>query len=492
MSKEKKINPLIIHAIIGVAIMFLFPLLPIPYPEGTVTAAGEQVLGIFIGTLYLWTTVDPLWASLLSAGAFGITSYSSMSAILVSWWGNAVVVQMFFIMVGVGALTHEGVTDYIGRFFMTRKFAFGKPWLFTSMILIGCYVMSVFIGAFNPILLFWPVMYGVFRQLGYTNQDKYPKIVLILIVVAALFGFPVPPYMSNGLALLSNYRGIAANAGVEIDINNGKYFITCFIMGAVMLAIVILFSKFVLRPDVSKIEKLTPEFFEKNPLPPMNLRQKILLITYFAYVLLMLVPSLLTSIPLMQWLNNHSLGWALLYVAILGAVILSDGRPVIDFPAIMSNRRVFPWATFWLCCTAIMIGSLLTSEGTGVSALLATVLSPIFNGMGTTTFTIVLLLVAFVLTNLCNSLVIGMILQPVILTYCTATGVNAAPIVTLLIFFVLLSAMCTPAASPFAAMMFSNKDWLKSTDVYKYAGMYAIISLVFVLVVGIPFANLMM
>ena len=34
----------------------------------------EQVLGVFIGTLYLWTTVDPLWASLFSAGAIGLTA----------------------------------------------------------------------------------------------------------------------------------------------------------------------------------------------------------------------------------------------------------------------------------------------------------------------------------------------------------------------------------------------------------------------------------
>jgi len=122
---------------------------------------------------------------------------------------------------------------------------------------------------------------------------------------------------------------------------------------------------------------------------------------------------------------------------------------------------------------------------------LSAILSPIFQGMSSLVFTIMLLVVAFVLTNLCNSLVIGMLLQPIIMTYCSATGANPAPMVTLLIFFVLQSAVLTPAASPFSAMMFANKQ-LKSGDVYKYAAIYAAVEVVLVLALGIPFVNLTM
>ena len=67
-----------IHAIIGVAIMLLFPRLPIALPH--VTPVGMEILGIFIGTLYLWTTVDPIWASLLSIFMVGVSSYAPGSA----------------------------------------------------------------------------------------------------------------------------------------------------------------------------------------------------------------------------------------------------------------------------------------------------------------------------------------------------------------------------------------------------------------------------
>ena len=54
---------------------------------------------------------------------------------------------------------------------------------------------------------------------------------------------------------------------------------------------------------------------------------------------------------------------------------------------------------------------------------------------------------------------------------------------------VLSCAIATPAASPFAAMLFSNKSWLKSGDIYRYNIMYVVLELVLALLVGLPLAN---
>lgn len=480
-----QVNSKLIHALVGILIMFIIPMLPIPYPDGTVTEVGKKVLGVFIGTLYLWTTVDTVWSSIFSVVMLAFTGYMPMGGLLKDWFGNPTVVQLFFVMGITACLTCEKVTHYIGRFFLTLKINSGRPWVFTTMILLCAYLMSIFINAFVPILLFWPIMTGIFDDLGFTREDKYPKLMTILIVMAALLGFPVPPYMSNGLALLSNYRSIDPN----VALNDGKYFFTCLLMGLVELIAAILLTKYVLRPDVSRLKNLTVEQLQRSALPPMNLRQKLLFVSFCIYVLVMLVPTLLPNIPFMKFLSSNSTGMAALYTSIMGALVLSDHRPVFDFP--QSMQKNFAWPSFLICSTAILLGGVLTNDATGVAALLSAMLSPIFQNMSSFVFTIVLLLVAFVLTNVCNSLVIGMLLQPVILTYSTAVGANAAPIVTLLIFFVLQSAMLTPAASPFAAMMFANKQ-LDSKDVYKYAAVYASVEVVLVLGLGIPFVNLMM
>ena len=85
-----------------------------------------------------------------------------------------------------------------------------------------------------------------------------------------------------------------------------------------------------------------------------------------------------------------------------------------------------------------------------------------------------------------------MILQPVVVAYCTQSGADPRPIVTLLILFVLLSAAITPAASPFAAILHSNKEWVPTKYVYQYTAPMVIIEFVLTLVIGIPLANMLM
>lgn len=74
-----------IHTIIGVVIMIFFRFLPnFPY----ITDIGMEVFGIFIETIYLWTTVETLWSSLLSIFLLGISNYSSMDNVLGDFIGS--------------------------------------------------------------------------------------------------------------------------------------------------------------------------------------------------------------------------------------------------------------------------------------------------------------------------------------------------------------------------------------------------------------------
>ncbi len=488
-----KKNMSYIHFAIGLLIMLIFRFIPVGVLPN-VTEPGLQIMGIFIGTIYLWTTSDPTVASITAIVMIGLSDFTTAGGALVGCFGNATVIQMLFLMIFMGGLTNRRLTVYIGRWILTRKVIEGKPWVFTTAILLGSYCMSVFIGCFAPIFLFWPVLYGIFEDVGFKKTDKYPKLIVIGVVLGALIGFPVPPYMSNGLALLGNYRGLLPNFGnlsemPGVMIADGTYFIACFIMGLLLIASVVLVMRFVFRPDVEPLKDVTIEMLEKNPLPPMNKAQKIYGVSLVVFIFCMLVPSLLPTVPVLSFLYQNSLLVPVALTVILCLLRGEDG-PVLDMQSVMGKD--FAWPTFWLCTAAIYLGGVLTNEATGITPFLNTVLSPIFTGMSGAVFTVVLLLVTVVLTNICNSLVIGMIMQPVVLTYCVSAGVNPAPIITLLIFTVLLSAACTPAASPFAAMLFGNKDYLTSGDVYKYATTFVLVELAIILVIGIPFINLLL
>ena len=132
---EKTKTSTIVHSIVGLAIMIGFRFLPLNLPE--VTPVGMQVIGIFIGTLYLWTFVDPAWASLMAVAMLGFSDYASMSAVITAAFGAPVTQQVFFLMILSGSLVYYKITLYIGRFFLTRKFTNGKPWLLVAVICVG-------------------------------------------------------------------------------------------------------------------------------------------------------------------------------------------------------------------------------------------------------------------------------------------------------------------------------------------------------------------
>ena len=117
--------------------------------------------------------------------------------------------------------------------------------------------------------------------------------------------------------------------------------------------------------------------------------------------------------------------------------------------SVASLKKRVDWGTVFLVAAAIEIGSVLTSEKTGIGAALSQVLSPIFSGMDFIVFAIVMMIVLMVLTNVCNSLVIALITQPVILVFVQSTGMDVAPIVALGIYFVFSCAMFTPGGLSF-------------------------------------------
>ena len=272
-------------------------------------------------------------------------------------------------------------------------------------------------------------------------------------------------------------------------VNNAAYMAVAIILGACMITAVVLYAKFVIRPDVSKLKNYDADMLKKNPLPRMDTQQKVIAAGFIILVLCLMVPSLIPSLPGMAFLADNSYGLCIFMTAALAAIHIKN-KPVLDLPKVIASN--VNWGAYFIILAAIYLGNALTSDSTGVSACLSVVLSPLFDGMSSTVFIIFLLIVAGVLTNLSNSLVIGMILQPVVVTYCTQTGANPAPIVTLLILFVLLSASMTPAASPFAAILYGNREWVPPKYIIQYTTPMVLMEFAITLIIGIPLANMLM
>ena len=162
------------------------------------------------------------------------------------------------------------------------------------------------------------------------------------------------------------------------------------------------------------------------------------------------------------------------------------GKPIAD---ISETAVAYPWRIFLLIAVAMLLGDAMTGKGTNVTVFMEYVLRGALAGFGYVPLCIAVILLGITFTNFCNSVVLGLVLTPVLLAMCNAFGMNAGPLMACFIYAVLIAA-CTPAASPFAAMLFGNTQWLSPKDIVTYSVSSSLIIAGVVIVIGIPLAML--
>ena len=147
------------------------------------------------------------------------------------------------------------------------------------------------------------------------------------------------------------------------------------------------------------------------------------------------------------------------------------------------------WEPYVMFALILPFTTIFTSADTGISQFIVTALSPIFAGKPTILFILLFILIPTILTNIANNMVVGIAFLPILLSVGVNLGVNIHALFVTLIFSVSL-AFVTPAASPGAAIVFANVSWLRAKDIYKYASIYIVIAFVFLVTVGLAWANI--
>ena len=86
--------------------------------------------------------------------------------------------------------------------------------------------------------------------------------------------------------------------------------------------------------------------------------------------------------------------------------------------------------------------------------------------------------------------VMGIVLMPVVYIFASTLGANAAAL-AVIVTISLHVAMLTPAASPVAAILHGNKEWVATKDIYRYCGIVVVATILIYALVGIPLANML-
>jgi len=484
-----------IHIFIALFLMFVAGnIIPPIYP---LTEVGMQVMGVFLGVVWAWIFVGFLWPSLLAIVALGLTDFNSMNNVLQGSFGNHVAVLLLFSMILFGSPEHVGATKYITRFFLTRRVYNGKPIMFAFTFFFATYMLSVAVNVTPSLLLMWAVLYGILKDLGYEKGEKFTSLMIVGTFLGAISGQASLPFSGSTLAIISVFNDAVYDiAGTRADLPALQYILLGFIFTVLVFIGYCLFMKVVLKPaDLEKVANVNVEMFNKDPLPPMNMLQKINFGAMLTFIILLLAPELM---PNSWWITSTltGLGPAGIGLLVTGImmIIRVGGKPALDFGVVAKNH--INWDVFVMVAAAMVIASALTSQGTGatpdtgVVAAMEMALRPLLGGHTALIFFAIMLLFGMFVTNFASSMVIGIAIMPILVIFGLQAGANLQAVATTTILLIHYS-IILPSASVFAAMLWGNEEWIAPKDVFKSGAFIVVLAMVVAFVVIMPLSNLL-
>ncbi len=478
-----------VNIAIGLSIMVLFPMLP---PLDPVTPVGMKVMGAFVGMVFLWSSVEMIWPSMLGlllialSGYTGeITGYAAVKLVMKEAFGSDTMVGLTFAMILFGGVEYVGCTRYFIRFFMTRKIINGRPYAMVFMILLSSYLLA---GLTNPIaslLILWPIGAELMREFGYEKGDKAFYSLIIGIMLAAAFGQPMFPFKGSAMIVVSAYEKITATSVPVLP-----YIAYNITMSMFLLVSYLLLLRFIIRPDLTALKSVTTERFEKEKLPPMNRKQKGFMITIAAYIIVMILPCVLpSSWTLVKMINRLGIIGINMISIIVLMLIRENGEPLLDFKGI--GKKSFNWNTYMLVAAAIFAANAISNDVTGIKPFLIRSLQPFLGDRPEIVFILLILGFALITTNFANNAGMAVVILPVIVAF--AEQYPGIPTVTLSMSVIMMVfvAVLTPAASPWAGMLFGRRDLVTAKEIISIGAPMCVIALAFYVLIGFPLANML-
>ena len=486
---KKKKDLYWLHTIIGLSIIVIFALF-VPNPE-PITPIGMRVVGIFLGMVYMWSTIGTLWPSVLGlflVALTGIGGDGGFNGVWLNAVGNYTVLLTLFAMVLFGAVDEVGDTKYIAKWLLTRQIFKGRPWVFLGIFYFTCFVLSTLVSPIAGLIIMWPISLRIVEVMGLTREDKMWNFFFVGMFLVMTLGQPFFPFMGAQLIPISAFQAMTAAMGTPMTFPMVGYMIVDFVMTFLVMCVYLLAIK-LLRVDISKLKAIDPAIVEETmPLPKMNMQQKAFLWMIPIYLAALLIPSFIKGNPISDFLNYCGVLGVTVAFVVFFLIARYEGKPMLNFQEVAYKQM--NWGIFFMIAAAVYVASSLSSPTTGVSSWLVVVLNPLLGGQPEMVFVALMLTVALIITNFANNAAMAVVLMPVVIQFSNQIGIHPLPVAMGVVLMVFV-AMLTPAASPHAGMMWGRRDIYTPGGIMKIGLPMCIVTLVLYIFIGYPLCKVM-
>ncbi|MGI6678659.1 MAG: SLC13 family permease [Dehalobacterium sp.] len=452
LARNKEITRFLIYAII----CSLGWILPAPDP---ITPTGLKVLFVFVATVYGWTVTGHVWPSLFSCLMFPLTGVVTMKQFIAMGWGTDIFFFMILAFVLCKFLEEVGVSQFMASWLLSRKLLKGHPWRLITMILAAAYLISSLVNIFIGMLLIWEIIYTITNIIGQKPGDKFPSLMVFGVAMAGALSLSAMPWSGNAIVNLGVYGNLIGQTP-----NMVTYIAFSLPVGFASFLAYVALCKFVFKLDVTPLKTIKDEMIDPKHLE-LTLVKKIALLALIAFIVLLLLPSLLPQGPIVDFLNHFGVVGVIVLVFGILSLIKIDDNHIFNFGQLASKG--IPWTMMIMVMVILSIGGCLMNPATGINDYLDANLAPILTSLSPLMFIIAITLITVLLTNFLINMVIVAMLLPIIISMSETLGINPEQI-SYLVMVASTIAILTPAASAASTILYPNKKWIQTKEIYRY------------------------
>ena len=446
---------------------------------GAMTDLGARIICIYIGMAFGWLTLDLAWPSVLGILAVGLSGYASVNNVLKMCFGNSSALLVFFVFIITGVIDKAGVSRWIALHICSLPIGRGRPWVMTFCILAAIMTLTLFIGVSPGVLVVWAIFYSICEVYGIKPGEHWATMVMVAIPFFGSVTASIFPFKSLPVVALGAYSQLSGGDVIDFP----QYFAWSLIVDSMIVVLTLAFMRFVLRPDVSKIYN-AKVYFNPEELR-LTTYQKIVLLWFFLFIVMMMIPSLLPSnwelTKFFKKLGNT--GCAALMCAIFFA---------FDFVQNESMRKTIAssvrYDALLVNFSAIGIAGVMSNDASGICQWFVDLVTPLTSGQSTVVILMLLVAMASLMSQFLNNLGCTAIYIPIAYSVAVAANINPA-LVCMCCIAALNIGILTPSGSNPAAMLYSNAVWAPGLRPYAYAACFLAINFAVLMLVGVPIAE---
>lgn len=465
-----------INCLIFVLLTFGIGFLP---PVGQITPLGMKVLGVFIGVIWGWIFLGFVWPSLFGMIALGFTGYDSVLNIFSSAFGNNVVLQCFFVFVYVSILDICGLTSYIAKWCVSRKICVGRPWVLTALFFVASFIVAGCINLYGGIIILWSIFYQICNEVGFKKDDPYVSYMVAGIVFIGTISIVSMPFLPLSII----YYGLLGEAAAGYVMPTASIAFDGLLIVFFSGFLYWLVGKYILRVDVTPLKNAEEELAQYRN-QKITKEQIIAIISLVFFMIIALLPSLMSAGTLKQLISNYGILGASCTIIIIQCLRRDkDSKPLYTFGQLV--QKGVNWDIIIMFAASMPISASLESGDTGIVSTIVSTLIPVFSQASPVVFVLLCMGIFWAITQVAHNLILVIVFMPTLATIGVSFGIN--PYLFALLFCMTTNcAFMTPGASAQAAMLFGNSDWISTKDSYKLCTIFAVIALLVLVVIALP------